>query len=202
MDGELDRAEFQALRDTIRERGTRRVTVFWATTAFWATLLMAAIGLVAFAPTIGPRAGAFLTLVSLLPLAAGFEAVFALHVGVERIGRYLQVFYEGREPLPAWERTAMAIGPSLPKGQPDPLFSAMFAAAGVLNLAPALLSRRPALTLAALVAHGLFGLRLFRARRFAARQRGEDLGRFEQIRDGLGGARKGQEGSSSNRTAH
>jgi len=131
MDAELDRAEFQALRDTIRERGTRRVTLFWATTAFWATLLTAAIGLVAFAPTIGPRAGAFLTLVSLLPLAAGFEAVFALHVGVERIGRYLQVFYEGREPLPAWERTAMAIGPTGPKGLTDPLFSAMFAAGRV-----------------------------------------------------------------------
>ena len=202
MVAELHRVEFQALRDTIRARGTRRVTLFWATTAIWATLLAAVIGLVAFAPTLGARAGAFFTLVSLLPLAAGFEAVFAAPVGVEGAGRYGQVFYEGPEALPAWERAATAIGWTGPKGLTDPLFSAMFAAAGVLNLAPALLSRRPALTLAALIAHGLFGLRLFRARRFAARQRGEDLRRFEQIRDDLGGARRGQEASSSNRTAH
>ena len=34
------------------------------------------------------------TLVPLLVLAAGFEAIFALHINVERIGRYLQVFHE------------------------------------------------------------------------------------------------------------
>ena len=33
------------------------------------------------------------TLLPLVLLAACFEAIFALHTGVERIGRYLQVFY-------------------------------------------------------------------------------------------------------------
>ena len=35
-----------------------------------------------------------LSLVSLSVLVGGFEAIHALNVGVERIGRYLQVYYE------------------------------------------------------------------------------------------------------------
>ena len=50
------------------------------------------------------------TLVPLLVLAAAFECVFALHVGIERVGRYLQVFYEDR-----WEQLIriMLIAPFL-----------------------------------------------------------------------------------------
>ena len=45
------------------------------------------------------------SLVPLFVLAAGFEVVFATHVGIERIGRYVQVRYETNESdLPAWER--------------------------------------------------------------------------------------------------
>jgi hypothetical protein len=77
--------------------------------------------------------GAFLALVTQVPLAAGFEAVFALHVGVERIGRYLQVFHEDAGGPPAWERHAMAFGPPSAGGRVDPLFSGLFAAAAVLT---------------------------------------------------------------------
>ncbi len=122
------------------------------------------------------------TLIPLLVLAAGFEAAFAMHVGVERIGRYLQVEYEGTEGAPAWEHTAMRFGASPPPsaGRVDPLFSAVFLCAAALNLAPAAL-----MTLGMSGAWGEFGLvavvhaifvaRLVRARGYAAQQRELDL---------------------------
>ena len=54
------------------------------------------------------------TLVPLLILVAGFEAIFALHVNVERIGRYLQVFHEDDD---GWEQVAMQFG-RFPGGRP------------------------------------------------------------------------------------
>src|SRR4051812_50220463 len=77
--------EYTALRATIRERGTARVCLFVGGIAAWTG---AAVATAALAST--PVA----TLLPLLLLASVFEAVFALHVGVERIGRYLQLFYE------------------------------------------------------------------------------------------------------------
>ena len=61
-----------------------------------------------------------------------------MHVGVERIGRYLQVFYEGTADGPMWETTAMSVGPALPGGGVDPLFTVVFAFATLLNLIPAI----------------------------------------------------------------
>ena len=80
-----DQEEYRALRSTIRGRGTARVWIFVAGIAAWAAVLVATAALAA------PPAG---MLVPLLVLASTFEAVFALHIGVERIGRYIQVFYE------------------------------------------------------------------------------------------------------------
>src|SRR5947209_377037 len=80
-----DVEEYRALRDTIRERGTTRVWVFIAGLAVWAALVIATAALAAL-----PVA----TLLPLLVLAAVFEAVLSLHIGVERIGRYLQVYFE------------------------------------------------------------------------------------------------------------
>ena len=79
------------------------------------------------------------SLFSLAILVAGFEAIHALHVGVERIGRYVQVYYESSENGPQWETTAMAIGPALPGGGVDPLFTVVFASAAIVNVIPALL---------------------------------------------------------------
>ena len=78
-------AEYQALRATIRERGTARMVLV--------PIIIHRLG------GDRDRHGAVITvalstLVPLLVLAAGFEAIFALHTNVERIGRYLQVFHE------------------------------------------------------------------------------------------------------------
>ena len=79
--------EFKALRDTVRSRGTARVWVFLAGLVGWGALTIATASLAAL-----PVA----TFLPLLILAITFEAVFSLHVGVERIGRYIQVFLERR----------------------------------------------------------------------------------------------------------
>ena len=105
--------EYSALRATIRERGTARVWVFLAGLAIWAALTVATAALASL-----PVA----TLLPLLTLAATFEIVFALHTGVERIGRYIQVFFEAPGER-SWEHTAMAYGRMFPGGGSDPLFT-------------------------------------------------------------------------------
>jgi hypothetical protein len=128
-------------------------------------------------------------LLSLAVLAAGFEAVHALHVGVERIGRYLQVFYEERgstdEVLPRWETTAMAVGPTLPGGGVDPLFSILFLSAVTLNLMPMVLpgvAVVEAVVIGAL--HLALAVRIVRARAAAGRQRAVELERYRRLRSG------------------
>lgn len=174
MSTEDARTEYETLRDTIRERGTRRVTIFWMALGIWAALLLAAA-----AQDVGPYA----TLVSLAALAAGFEAVYTLHVGVERIGRYLQVFYEQAGSLPAWERTAMAYGREPASDGVDPLFSKIFGAAALLNFLPTLPGRQLPLIVVALLAHGLFVARILKAKKYAAGQRERDLERFRKLKD-------------------
>src|SRR5829696_8448887 len=125
--------EYSALRDTIRQRGTLRIILFLVTVMAWAAATIATAALAAL-----PVA----TLLPLLLLTAGFEVVFALHTAVERIGRYLQVFYEEDDPAHperAWERTAMAYGRTHPGG-PDPLFVAYFVIATLLNFVPVILA--------------------------------------------------------------
>jgi hypothetical protein len=77
--------EYRALRATIRERGTTRIWVFLIGILAWAALTVATAALAGV-----PVAA----LVPLAVLVATFEAIFALHTGVERIGRYIQVFFE------------------------------------------------------------------------------------------------------------
>src|SRR6266704_1421157 len=96
-----EQLEYSELRATIRERGTARVYVFAGGYAAWGALTVATAGLAST-----PLA----TLLPLIVLAAVFEAVFALHVGVERIGRYLQVFHETEETGARWEHAATAFG--------------------------------------------------------------------------------------------
>ena len=92
--------EYSALRATIRERGSLRVVLFMIAVIAWAAATIATASLAAL-----PVA----TLLPLFVLAAGFESVFAVHTGVERVGRYLQVFYDD-EGAREWERTTMAYG--------------------------------------------------------------------------------------------
>ena len=164
--------EFRALRDTIRERGTARVWVFLAGFAVWGGLTIATAALAAL-----PVA----TFLPLLVLAAAFEAVFSLHVAVERIGRYIQVYLEADGD--GWEHVAMAVGPPLKGTTTDPLFTAHFVIAAVLNIVPALLAQPVPLEVGVvLTAHVIVVARMLLARRAATRQRAADLRRFEAIK--------------------
>ena len=119
------------------------------------------------------------TLVPLLVLAAGFEAVFALHMNVERIGRYLQVFHEQGD---GWEQIAMTFGQRFPGSGPDPLFAQLFVFGVSVNFLPAALGGE--LLEVAIIAVLHLGLvyRIRTARAAAAKQRLEDLERFQQLR--------------------
>jgi hypothetical protein len=138
------------------------------------------------------------SLLSLAVLAAGFETVHALHVGVERIGRYLQVYYEERgstnEVAPRWETTAMSVGPTLPGGGVDPLFSALFVSAITLNLIPMVLPGVTVVEGAVIGAlHVALAGRILRARSAAGKQRAVELDRYRRLR--LGERDREQHGS-------
>lgn len=170
----LTSAEFAVLRGTIATRGTVRIVILPATIAVWGVF---AAGLLLFAEL--PAA----TLFALAVLVAGFEAIHALHGGVERIGRYLQVFYEGDLDGPRWETTAMAVGPALPGGGIDPLFTAVFVGSTALNLLPAFVVQPEPVELAVLgLAHLAFLVRVVRARGAAARQRAVELESFRALK--------------------
>ena len=166
-------SEYSALRQTIASRGTVRVALLPVTFLGWSAvagtlLLLADLPIAVLYP--------------LALLAAGFEAIHALHVASERIGRYLQVFYEGAADGPRWETTAMAVGPALPGGGIDPLFTVMFGAATVLNVIPALVLQPTTVELGVIGGvHGLFLVRIIRARIAAAKQRAVELESFRAL---------------------
>ena len=168
---ELD--EYRALRETIRERGTARHWVVIVGLVAWAALALA--GSVISLPA--------LTLIPLLVLVASFEVIFTLHTGVERVGRYIQVFYEETGDTAAWEHVAMAYGRTFGGGGIDALFSPLFAVAALLNVVPVALSGSVAIdwTIVATV-HLLFIVRIWAATRQAAGQRAIDLERFTRLK--------------------
>jgi hypothetical protein len=176
-----DQEEYAALRATIRERGTARVCVFAGGIAAWAALTLATAAL-ASAPVA--------VLLPLVVLAAIFESVYTLHVGVERIGRYIHVFHEheagqageaGR--AVGWEHVASAFGRPAGAATSDALFCVIFFLAALMNLVPAL-TLNPVREELIFVggAHALFALRLVVARQAASRQRAIDQARFEQLK--------------------
>jgi hypothetical protein len=187
-----EQVEYTALRTTILQRGTARVCIFAGGIVAWGALATT---------TAAVSSAPLLTLVPLVVLAAVFEAVFALHIGVERVGRYIQVFYETQAseqrsatpsapetPGSGWEHVAMSFGRPAGAAGVDPLFTAVFLLADALNMVPALI---PGPTQAELIfvggAHVLLVLRLVAARAVAARQRSIDLARFRELRErGLG----------------
>ena len=169
----IDREEYRALRATIRERGTARIWILVTGVIAWAALTVATVVL-ATPPIV--------TLVPLVVLAATFEAVYALHVGVERVGRYLEVFFDD-----AWERAAMAFGRPRQAATVDALFAVVFATAALCNLAPALVVQPTAPELVFVGgAHALFGVRIVFARLTASKQRDVDRGRFRAIKVEIG----------------
>ena len=168
-----NRPEYLALRDTIRERGTARLCAVLAGLVVWGALATA----LSIAQIGGPAA-----LVPLLLLAATFEINFFIHTGVERIGRYIQVFYEEHGANAGWETTAMSYGARFPPGL-DPLFSIVFVAATSLNFVASALSdgTRMGWTALSLIAHLAFAYRIVSARKLAASQRALDLDRFRSL---------------------
>jgi hypothetical protein len=163
-------AEYRALRQTIQNRGTARMVVLPVAFLGWAGTAVAAAAVITVPVS---------TLVPLLVLAAGFEAVFALHVTVERIGRYLQVFHEHDE---GWETTAMRFGERFPGIGPDPLFARIFLLATSVNFLPAALGfESPAELVLLAIPHFIFINRIRLARAFSRRQRAQDFERFSAL---------------------
>jgi hypothetical protein len=164
--------EFAALRSTIRDRGTVRMILLPVAFGLWAAAAVATTAAIQL-----PIAA----LVPLLVLAAGFEAIYALHVNVERIGRYLQVFHE---PDGGWEHVAMTFGQRFPGRGPDALFSTLFLMATALNYLPvALGGTTPELVVGGLL-HLVLAVHIGTARSRASQQRTLDLERFEAIKNG------------------
>src|SRR6476620_10750934 len=175
--------EYRALRATIRERGTIRLIVTVLTFVAWSALAVSVQSLFATLPV--------MTLFPLMMLAIGFEVVFAAHVGVERIGRYLYVHHESNHrAAPCWEHAISQMGPRANSGSGlDALFAVGFILAAVLNLVPMLIVTtyvEPAMpgglvlwTALLALAHALFIARVFSAKRFAARQRPVDTELFQ-----------------------
>jgi hypothetical protein len=97
--------EFAALRSTIRDRGTVRMILLPVTFGLWAGSAVATTAAIQ------------------LPIAPWFPSWcwrrlrgdLRLHVNVERIGRYLQVFHE---PDGGWEHVAMTFGERFPSRGP------------------------------------------------------------------------------------
>jgi hypothetical protein len=162
--------EFAALRATIRERGTARMILLPVTFGLWAGAAVATTAAIQL-----PIAA----LVPLLVLAAGFESIYALHINVERIGRYIQVFHE---PGGGWEHVAMTFGERFPGRGPDALFSTLFLIATALNYLPVALGGTMPELVAAGLLHLLLAFHIGTARRRASQQRKLDLERFEAIK--------------------
>jgi len=161
--------EFAALRATIRERGTVRMVLLPLTLGVWAGAAVATMAAIQL-----PIAA----LLPLLVLAAGFESIYALHINVERIGRYLQVFHERDG---GWEHVTMAFGQRFPGSAPDPLFSRIFVIAVSVNYLPVAHGGEVTEMVVLAVLHLLFIARIRAARGVAARQRELDLERFEAL---------------------
>jgi hypothetical protein len=164
------REEYIAMRETIRARGTARLVLLPAVIAAWAATAVATAAVITIAIS---------TLVPLMVLVAGFEAIYALHFNVERIGRYLQVFHE---PEDGWEHVAMAYGQHFPGSGPDPLFSRLFVMAASINFIPAALGGDVPEIVVLAVLHLLFINRIRVARGVSAKQRVDDLQRFTALK--------------------
>ena len=172
--------EYRALRATIRERGSLRFLVTSITFSAWAAVLTTLCA-VTVVPTF--------VLVPLVLLVAGFELNLAIHVGVERVGRYLQVKYE-RDPQSAagWEHAVMNL--QVARGGVDALFLVVFLSALALNFVVALwlaaaitgpdeVGAVRAETLVVAVLHAIVAARWLQAAKYARSQRTRELPAFE-----------------------
>jgi hypothetical protein len=174
---QLESVEFRVLRETIRARGGLRLTLSLAGLAVWAVILVAVL---AWLPN--PVAGT----IPLVLLVATFEVNRMLHLGVERIGRYLQVFYEESQAsgtrTPAWEHTAMSFGPTAPGAGGHPLLLPLFLFATLINFLSVVLPGPVPIELAVMtVPHVSFAIWTLYADRGMRQQRTRELERFRAM---------------------
>ena len=175
-------AEYLILRRTVAMRGTIRPVVAVIGTACWAFALIAVLVWLPY-----PVAAA----IPLLVLVATFEAIRPLHFGAERIGRYLQVFYEERgapdRPLgdtPSWERVAMHFG-KVPGVGGHPLFVPLFLLCTATNSLAVILPAPVAVEAAVMaVPHIAFIAWLIAAHRAMKTQREIELQHLRQLAEG------------------
>ncbi|MGE0464795.1 MAG: hypothetical protein AB7Q16_25800 [Vicinamibacterales bacterium] len=179
---ELGSAEFRSLRNAVTGRGHLRAILALSGFSGWALVLTATLAALAY-----PVAA----IIPLLVLVATFEVIRPLHMGAERIGRYLQVFFEeqggGVGPQlapPAWERTAMAFGAAVPGAAGHPLFVPLFGLATLVNTLAIWVPGPLPLEMALIaVPHGAFLVWLAVADRAMRAQRARELARFRELRD-------------------
>lgn len=173
--------EYRALRATVSQRGSLRIVLVVCTFFVWALTILLASTLPGLP---------FFSFVPLVVLVAGFEAVFALHVGVERIGRYIQAHHEPASSGQArWEETAM--GFQGPAGGAHPLFPAVFIGATLINLTLGILfglDGRDEFSfenwrdwIPVTLVHLIVFARIVNSSRFAASQRARDLEEFRRL---------------------
>ena len=173
------RSEYVVLRRTIAQRGALRPVLLVTGIGLWAFALTAVIAWLPY-----PVA----SVIPLLVLVATFEAIRPLHFGAERIGRYLQVFYEEAHERdrslhdpPAWERVAMSFG-KVPGVGGHPLFIPVFLMATVANYLAVVIPGPLPLEIAAMaVPHLAFVAWLVAADRAMKRQREIELARMREI---------------------
>jgi hypothetical protein len=170
--------EFRVLRETIRTRGGLRLGLALAALVGWALTLVAVLTWLA-----NPIAGS----IPLVLLLAGFELNRMMHLGVERIGRYLQVFFEDADDAgaerPAWETTAMAFGPTVAGAGGHPLLLPVFLIATVINMLAVLLPGPTPIELGVMTApHAAFVIWMTIADRAMRQQRARELTRFRELR--------------------
>ncbi len=173
------RSEYLVLRRTIAQRGALRPVLMLCGTGIWAALLTAVLVLLPY-----PVAAA----IPLLVLVVTFEVIKPLHFGAERIGRYLQVFYEeegeaGRAlgDTPAWERVAMSFG-VVPGVGGNPLFIPAFMMATALNYLAVLMPQPVAIEMSVMaIPHLAFIAWLVAADRAMRKQRAIELARLREL---------------------
>jgi hypothetical protein len=127
--------------------------------------------------------------IPLLVLAVTFEVIRPLHFGAERIGRYIQVFYEeDGEPnrslndTPSWERVAMSFG-VVPGVGGHPLFVPLFLLATAINYLAVLLPEPATIELSVMaLPHLAFIAWLVTADRAMRTQRAIELERLRELR--------------------
>jgi hypothetical protein len=175
-------SEYLVLRQTIAQRGAIRPILALAGLAIWATLLIVVLLLLPY-----PVAAA----IPLFVLVVTFEVIRPLHFGAERIGRYVQVFYEEAgdqdrhmNDTPSWERVAMSFG-AVPGVGGHPLFVPLFFMAAALNYLAVLLPQPVAIEMGVMaIPHLAFLGWLLSADRAMRGQRAIELARLRDMRNG------------------